>query len=508
MKRILSTLLSAFLALSVLAGCSQTNGSQGSSDSASQNSTDDRLNVVATIFPGYDFTREVAGENVNLTMLLPPGSESHSYEPTPQDIITIQNADVFIYVGGDSDAWVGSILESMDTSNMRIISMMDLVKTVEEEIKEGMEDSGDGHNHGASDFDDDEVRDRSLSDWAGEWQSVYPYLIDGTLDEVMRYKAAESDADGGKQSAEDYYEYYKNGYKTDVEKLVIQGDTVTYYTDGVAAKAEYKYEGFEILTYESGGKGVRYLFEAVGETDGAPRYIQFSDHLIEPGDAEHFHLYWGDDGADALLEEMDNWPTYYPSELTGEAIAEEMLGHDEEEDAEYDEHVWTSPINAIQITKAISDVLCLLDEGNAVAYRESTSAYVEKLEELDNSFREIVQNASRDTLIFGDRFPFRYFADEYGLDYYAAFPGCSTETEASAKTVAFLIDKVNDEGIPVVFHIEFSNGKMADTICESTGAKKLLFHACHNISKSDFEGGATYLELMTRNAENLKEALK
>ena len=126
---------------------------------------------------------------------------------------------------------------------------------------------------------------------------------------------------------------------------------------------------------------------------------------------------------------------------------------------------------------------------------------------MDASFREVVQSAGRDTLIFGDRFPFRYFVDEYGLDYFAAFPGCSTETEASAKTVAFLIDKVSAENIPVVFHIEFSNEKMADIICESTGAKKLLLHSCHNVTKSDFENGVSYLELMAQNLENLREAL-
>ena len=113
----------------------------------------------------------------------------------------------------------------------------------------------------------------------------------------------------------------------------------------------------------------------------------------------------------------------------------------------------------------------------------------------------------RKTLVFGDRFPFRYFADAYGLDYFAAFPGCSTETEASASTVAFLIDKVKAENIPVVFHIELSNAKIADTIAEAAGAKALELHAAHNISKADFESGVTYLDIMTRNADALREAL-
>jgi len=326
MKCIFPILFALILALSLFSGCGQTTQNKGSNVPDSDN----KLSVVSTIFPGYDFTREIAGETVSLSMLLPPGSESHSFEPTPQDVIKIQNCDVFIYIGGESDSWVDGILASMDTSNMTILSMMDLVDVVEEEIKEGMEDD------------------------------------------------------------------------------------------------------------------------------------------------EHEDEHDGDNGA---------------------------------EHAEYDEHVWTSPVNAMRITEAIADALCALDEKNAGVYRKGCSAYTEKLEDLDASFCDVVQNAVRDTLIFGDRFPFRYFVEEYGLDYYAAFPGCSTETEASAKTVAFLMDKVSAEGIPVVFYIEFSNEKMADTICESTGAKKLLLHSCHNVTKTDFENGVGYLEIMTQNLENLKEAI-
>ncbi|MDR1748534.1 MAG: metal ABC transporter substrate-binding protein, partial [Spirochaetaceae bacterium] len=179
----------------------------------------------------------------------------------------------------------------------------------------------------------------------------------------------------------------------------------------------------------------------------------------------------------------------------------------EHEESEYDEHVWTSPVNAIRIAQVISDTLCALDGDRAETYRRNTAAYTGKLQELDASFRAVTGAEVRNTLVFGDRFPFRYFVDEYGFDYYAAFPGCSTETEASAKTVAFLIDKVRAERIPVVFHIEFSNGKIADTICESTGAVNLLFHSCHNVTKAELEQGITYLELMTRNVEQLKKAV-
>jgi zinc transport system substrate-binding protein len=282
------------------------------------------VSVVTTIFPPYDFVREIGGGRVNLAMLLPPGSESHSFEPSPRDIISIQNSDVFIYNGGESDAWVDRILSSMDRGNRKTIRLMDCVEVVEEEIVEGMQEEEE----------------------------------------------------------------------------------------------------------------------------------------------------------------------------------------EEEEGEEYDEHVWTSPANAKLIVSAISGVLCDLDSANAAFYRDNTAAYLKKLDDLDSSFRETVGRGVRKTLVFGDRFPFRYFADAYGLSYFAAFPGCSTETEASAATVAFLIDKVRQERIPVVFHIELSNEKITDAICEETGAKKGLLHAAHNLSRLEFDGGTTYLEVMTKNIGILGEALR
>jgi zinc transport system substrate-binding protein len=282
-----------------------------------------KTNVVATIFPPYDFVREIAGDRVNLTMLLPPGAESHSFEPTPQDIIKVQNCDVFVYVGGESDSWVERILESMDTSRMSIVSLMDCVEVVEEVVVEGMQE-------------------------------------------------------------------------------------------------EEEEEG---------------------------------------------------------------------------------------EGPEYDEHVWTSPRNTKLIVQKIADVLKQRDAANAAAYEKNTASYLAKLTDLDAAFQTMIRGAKQKTFIFGDRFPFRYFADAYGLSYFAAFPGCSTETEASAATVAFLINKVRAEKIPVVFHIELSNEKIADTICEETGAKKLLLHAVHNVSKKDFDQGANYYDLMSQNVKNLREAL-
>jgi zinc transport system substrate-binding protein len=311
--KILKKFIYIFAALAVFAAC----------NSQANDAADDKLKIIATIFPPYDFARAVAGNNADISMFLPPAAESHSFEPTPRDIIEIQNCDVFIYVGGESEEWVNKILESMDVSNKKIISLMDCVETVAEEVVEGMQEE-----------------------------------------------------------------------------------------------------------------------------------------------------------------------------------------EEEEEEAAYDEHVWTSPRNAKLIVQKISDELCATDAANAGAYKQNTADYLGKLDELDGKFQAAADAASRDTIVFGDRFPFRYFADAYGLKYFAAFPGCSTETEASAATVKFLIDKVNDEKIPAVFHIELSNEKMANTISEATGAKVLLLHACHNISKEDFEAGKTYIDLMNDNVAALEEALK
>ena len=327
MKKLISIALFSALMLGALIGCTQNNG--GSPDTSPDG--EKSVSVVTTIFAPYDFTRVITGGNVNLTMLLPPASESHSYEPTPQDIIKIQNSDVFIYIGGETDSWAAEILKSMDTNKMRIISMMECVDTVEEEIVEGMQ----------------------------------------------------------------------------------------------------------------------------------------ADHDEDSHDEDDLH-----------------------------------------EEKEFDEHVWTSPKNAKLIVQKICDTLCEADAENESIYKENTERFLSELSELDNEFQSVVDSASRRVIVFGDRFPFRYFADAYDLEYFAAFPGCSTETEASAATVAFLIDKINAEDIPVVFHAELSNQKMADIISEGTGAKILQLHACHNVSKAEFESGIGYLELMRQNVQNLKEAIQ
>ncbi|SIO16189.1 ZinT family metal-binding protein [Vannielia litorea] len=170
-------------------------------------------------------------------------------------------------------------------------------------------------------FEDSQIADRPLSDWEGDWQSVYPLLTSGALDEVMEHKAQTGD-----KTAEDYRAYYEIGYATDVDRIVIEGDTVTFHGANGPLQARYSYDGYEILTYEKGNRGVRFVFAKTEGDAAAPGFFQFSDHKIAPGQADHYHLYWGDDRA-ALLEELTNWPTYYPASLTPGEVVHEMTAH-------------------------------------------------------------------------------------------------------------------------------------------------------------------------------------
>ncbi len=182
--------------------------------------------------------------------------------------------------------------------------------------------------------------------------------------------------------------------------------------------------------------------------------------------------------------------------------------HDEdEEEVEYDEHVWTSPINAITIVSKLKEEVKKIDSKNETLYEENANKYIAELNKIDSDIRDVVNNSERKEVIFGDRFPLRYFIDEYGLSYYAAFPGCSEQTEASAKTISFLINKIKEDNIPVVFHIELSSGKIAKTIAKETNTKVLEFNTAHNISKKDFDAGVTYVDIMKKNVKVLKEAL-
>ncbi|GGF27684.1 zinc-binding protein AdcA [Halobacillus andaensis] len=216
-------------------------------------------------------------------------------------------------------------------SNLEVLSTaLSEPSSVSDESKESDEHNHD-HSHAHDEesekiyegyFEDSQVEDRELSDWEGDWQSVYPYHQDGTLDEVYAHKAEQE----GDKTAEEYKEYYEEGYQTDVDHIVIDGETVTFNKDGEERSGEYVSDGYEILTYDAGNRGVRYIFKLKEEVEELPKYIQFSDHSIYPTKSDHYHLYWGDD-REELLDEVSHWPTYYPSDMDGHDIAHEMMAH-------------------------------------------------------------------------------------------------------------------------------------------------------------------------------------
>lgn len=500
MKKRISIILAVVMALLCLAACGQ--------NKSKYSSKNDKIKVVTTIFPEYDWVREIAGENsnVDITMLLDNGVDLHSYQPTAEDIMKISSCDMFIYVGGESDEWVEDALKESVNKNMKVINLLDVLKdTVKtEEAMPGMQ-SEEGHNHGYSHFDDSDVQDRSLTDWSGEWQSVYPYIENGDLDEVMERKA-----ESGDKTAEEYKKYYETGYKTDVEKMSINGEegTMEFTKNGVTSKAKYEYKGYKIYDYSSENRGVRYFFESVDNASDAPKYVQFSDHGISPSKAEHYHIYAGNDSFDALSEEMDNWPTYYPAGMTSNEIKEDMLEHEEKE---YDEHVWLSLRNAEKLCDAIADSLCDIDSENKNVYSTNAAVYKNKLKELDDQYQNVVKNSTNKTLPFGDRFPFRYMVDDYGLKYYAAFAGCSAESEASFETISFLAKKVDELGLKNVMTIEKSDKKIANTIISNTKNKNqkiFELNSLQSTTSKDVKNGVTYLSVMKSNLNVLKEALQ
>ncbi len=288
-----------------------------------QNGDNGKLSIVTTIFPAYDFARQIFGDTAEVTLLLKPGTESHSYDPSARDIVRIDNCDLFIYNGGESDAWVENVLRS--TENVNTLRMMEAVEVLAEEFTEGME-----HDH-----DDD---------------------------------------------------------------------------------------------------------------------------------------------------------------------------HGDESD-EYDEHIWTSPKNAAKIMENIRSAAVKLSPENAEVYDSAAKKYIEKINALDGEFRRLLNGEDR-YFVFGDRFPLLYFFKEYGLNYYAAFPGCGSETEPSARTIAFLGERLDSaDTVSAVFYIELSNHKLADTLAADKGLSAYEFHTCHNITADDFNAGETYISLMERNLDTLKNVL-
>lgn len=309
MKKILLKIIFMIVTLSLMTACTAPTAPES-----------DGIKVVSVIFPYYDFAKNICGDKADVSVLINPGADVHSFEPTAKDINRIQSCDLFIYTGGESDAWVENILGSLDT-------------------------------------------------------------------------------------------------KINTLKVI----------DVVALKKE---------------------------------------------DYTHFEN-----------------------------------SHHEDHSADYDEHVWTSPDNAIKIAGAIENKLCTVDVENSAVYAENAKNYVDKIEEIANKTTNIVENSKRRTIIIGDRFPMLYYAEYYGLEVFAAFPGCAEKTEPSAATLAFLADKIKTENIPVVFKSELSGGQTAEALCSETGAKCLELAACHNVSKQDFDSGVGYMEIMEKNAQALTEAL-
>ena len=309
-----------------------------------------KYSVVSTSFPGYDFARAVTkNTNISTKMLVKPGAETHTYEPTPQDIIDIKNADMFVYVGGDSDTWVEKILKDVDTKKTHVVKLVDLVSTVEEEIVEGMEDEDD-HEH--------------------------------------------------------YHDHAKHNH---------------------------------------------------------------ADHDHDHESHEHKH------------------------------------DHDEEEEGpEIDEHVWTSPKKAMEIVKKIAEVASEIDAEEKTKINDNTEKYVAEIAQVDKDLHQAIDGKISE-IVVADRFPFRYFADEFGLKYAAAFSGCSEQTEASAKTISFLINKVKQDKVKKIYKIELSNGKIAETVSKDTGAEVLELHSAHNVTANDFSKGVTYVDLVKRNLAALSK---
>ncbi|HEM6018011.1 TPA: zinc ABC transporter substrate-binding protein AdcA [Streptococcus suis] len=504
MKKIGLLFLSASALL--LAACGNSTVSQ----------EDGKLDIVTTFYPVYEFTKQVAGDEANVDLLVKAGTEVHGYEPSAKDIARIQEADAFVYENENMETWVHDIEDSIDTEKVVVISATEgmLLLPGGEEEHEGHDHSEEGHSHaydphvwlsperaitlvetirdgliaqypekkavfeenaaayiekltaldakysetlsvakqkyfvtqhtafaylaldyglkqisitgvsadedptptrlaeltnyikqygvkyiyfeenasksvaetlaketgvqldvlnplesltdedmkngkdyisvmednltalekttsqegseilpeeGAETaqnvyngyFEDSAVKDRTLSDYAGEWQSVYPYLLDGTLDQVWDYKAKIK----GGMTAEEYKAYYDTGYKTDVDQINITDNTMEFVVGDKKEKFTYKYVGYKILTYKKGNRGVRFLFEATDANAGNYKYVQFSDHNIAPVKTDHFHIYFGGESQEKLLEELENWPTYYPVGLTGLEIGQEMLAH-------------------------------------------------------------------------------------------------------------------------------------------------------------------------------------
>lgn len=332
-----------------------------------------RLKIVTSLFPYYDMARAVIGDvkGIDLKMTVTPGQDSHSFEPTPSDVIQMENAEVLIYNGGSLETWIDTLLDSLNNKNQIQMKMMDYVDVLNEEIVEGMDTRFEEHDH-------------------------------------------------------DEHSHKEDNHNKEKHK---------------------------------------------------------EDSHSEENHKEDNHS--EDSSNDSEFHNEDS----------------------EEEHEETDEHIWTSPVNEIIMTEKICETLSKALPEEKENFQKNAESYISQLKELDNEFRTIVENAKTNEIIFADKFPLQYFAKEYGLKYYAAFPGCGSDMEPSAKTIGFLVDKIKEDNIKAVFYLELSSHIVADAIETDTGAKPLQFNSCHNITQKQFDSGVTYVDLMKENVNNLKIAL-
>ena len=252
-------------------------------------------------------------------------------------------------------------------------------------------------------------------------------------------------------------------------------------------------------------------------------YQPTADDIIKISDCDLFIYVGGEsDGwvEDALKEatnkemQVINLLDVLGEQVKEEEVVEGMEAEEEESEdenePEYDEHVWLSLKNAETLCNAITDALEEIDPANKDAYATNAASYLEKLAALDGEYQTVVDNAARKTVLFGDRFPFRYLVDDYGLSYYAAFVGCSAETEASFETVSFLAKKVDELKLPCVLTIEGAQHKISETIVQNTTEKNqkvLTMDSMQSTTSKDVANGTTYLSVMKKNLSVLKEAL-
>lgn len=358
-------------------GCARDGGNDGDT----RRDSDKKIKIVATLFPQYDFARQIAGDYADVTLLLPPGMESHSYDLRPSDMIEIRESDMFIYTGKYMETWAQTIIDSLDDSVM-VVDVSDGITLEREEdyfVDELEEHGEDGHDEDAHEHNEDEHEEEA---------------------------AHEHD--------EDEHEEAAHGHEDEHDE------------------------------------------EAAHE------------HEDEEEHTSHSHA-----------------------------------GHTHE----YDPHIWTSPVYAMQMVENIVDALVAEDPQHESEYRQRADEYIAKLKEVDSAFRQVSESAQHRTIFFGGRFAMTYFVREYGFACVSAYHDCSAESEPSISSVMKMIDEIKASGAKAVFYEELVDPKVARTIAEETQVKLLLLHSAHNVSREEYENGVTYLDIMWQNVKNLEEGL-